>query len=88
VSSSGAPAQKRHGPVGEGPEEIHKNDQSDGTPLLGGKAERSGAVQRAEEKAPRRPYGSLPVSEGAYKTAGEGLFTGPVVIGHWVVALT
>jgi len=27
-------AQERHGPVGTGPEEGHKNDQGDGTPLL------------------------------------------------------
>jgi len=27
-------AQERHGPVGVGPEEGHKNDQRDGTPLL------------------------------------------------------
>jgi len=26
--------QERHGPVGEGPEEGHKNDLRDGTPLL------------------------------------------------------
>ena len=26
--------QERHGPVGAGPEEVHKNDQRDGTPLL------------------------------------------------------
>jgi len=35
-----------------GPEEGHKNDPRDGTPLLWGKAERGGAVQRGEEKAP------------------------------------
>ena len=27
-------AQERHGPVGAGPNEGHKNDQRDGTPLL------------------------------------------------------
>jgi len=27
-------AQGRHGPVGAGPEEGHKNDQRDGTPFL------------------------------------------------------
>ena len=27
-------AQDRHGPVGVGPEEGHKNDQRDGVPLL------------------------------------------------------
>jgi len=34
-----------------GPEEYHKNDQRAGTPLLGGKAERVGAVQLGVEKA-------------------------------------
>ena len=36
-----------------------------------------GAVQPGEEKAPGRPYCSLPVPEGAYNKAGEGLFTRP-----------
>jgi len=35
---------------------------------------RAGAVQPGEEKVPGRPYSSLLVPEGAYKTAGEGLF--------------
>ena len=51
-------------PVGEGPEEGHKNDQRDGAPLLRGKAERVEAVQPGEEKAPGRPYSSLPVLKG------------------------
>ena len=38
-------------------------------------AERVGAVQPGEEKAAGRSYCSLPVPEGAYKKAGEGLFT-------------
>jgi len=54
-------AQERHGPVGTGPEEGHKNDQRDGTPLLSGKAERAGAVQPGEEKALGRPVCSLSV---------------------------
>ncbi|GAB0177004.1 cAMP-dependent protein kinase inhibitor alpha [Grus japonensis] len=33
-SALGPSAQERHGPVGAGPEEGHKNDQKDGTPLL------------------------------------------------------
>jgi len=69
------PAQERHGPVGAGSQEGHKNDQRAGTPLLWGKAESVGAVQPGEEKAVGRPYRSLPVSEGACKEAGEGLFT-------------
>ena len=52
-----------------------KNGQRAGTPLLWGKAERVGAVQLGEEKAAWRPCSSLPVPEGAYKKAGEGLFT-------------
>jgi len=56
-------AQERHGPVGAGPEEGHKNDQRGGTPLLQGKAERVGAVQPGEEKVLGKPYSSLPVCE-------------------------
>jgi len=47
-----------------------------GTPLPREKAERVGAVQPGEEKAPGRPYSSLPVPEEAYKKSGEGLLTG------------
>jgi len=43
--------QERHGPVGVHPEESHKNDLRDRTPLLGGQVERAGAVQPGEEKA-------------------------------------
>ena len=57
-------AQERHGPVGGGPEECHKNDRRDGTPLLWGKAERIEAVQPGEEKAPGRFYCSLSVHKG------------------------
>ena len=53
-------AQEIHGPIGAGPEEGHKNDQRDGTPLLWGKADRVGAVQLGGEKASGRPYSSLP----------------------------
>jgi len=48
-------AQDRHGPVGAGPEEGHRNDQRNGTPLLRGKAERLGVVQLREVKALGRP---------------------------------
>ena len=54
-------AQERHGPVGAGPEEGHKNDQRAGTPLLWGKAERDGVVRSGEEKAPGTTYCGLPV---------------------------
>jgi len=42
------PAQKRHEPVGVGPEEGHKNDPRAGVALLQGQAERIGAVQPGE----------------------------------------
>jgi len=49
-------AKDRHGPVGAGPEEGHRNDERE--------AERVGAVQPGKEKAVGRPYCSLPVPEG------------------------
>ena len=61
-----------------GPEEEHKNNLRVGTPLLQRQAERVRAVQPGEEKASRRPFSSLPVPcplKGAYRKAGEGLFT-------------
>jgi len=45
--------EKRCGPVGAHPEEGHKNDRRDGTPLLPGQAERAMALQPGEEKAVR-----------------------------------
>ena len=42
----------------------HKNDLRVGTPLLWGKAERVGAVQPGEEKAPMRPNCGLSVLKG------------------------
>ena len=57
-------AQERHGPVGACLEEGHKDDLRAGAPLLWGKAERVWAVQPGEEKAPGRPYSSLPVLKG------------------------
>ncbi|KAK4832265.1 hypothetical protein QYF61_021664 [Mycteria americana] len=57
--------QERHGPVGVGLEEGHKNDQRDGTPLLCGKAERVGVSQSGEEKAPGTPYCGLSIYEGS-----------------------
>ena len=67
--------QERHGAVGAGPEQGHKNDRRDGTPLAWGKAERVGAVQPGEEQAVGRSYCGLPAHEVAYKKAGEGLLT-------------
>ena len=57
--------QERHRPVGVGPEEGHKNDQRDRTPLLSGKAERVGVVQPREYKAMVIPLCGLSVPEGA-----------------------
>ena len=48
--------EERHGPIGAGPEEGHKNNQRDGTPLLRRKAERVGIIQPREEKSPGSPY--------------------------------
>jgi len=44
VSDRKHSVQERHGPVEVGPEEGHKNNQRDGTPLLQGKAERVGVI--------------------------------------------
>ena len=57
-------AQERHEAVGVCPEEGHKNDPGDGTPLLWGQAERAEAVHLEEEKALRRPECSFSVSKG------------------------
>ena len=67
-------AQERHGPAGVRPEEGHKDDQRDGAPLLWGKAERVGAVQHGEEKAPGRPYSCLPLPEGGLQESWGGTF--------------
>ena len=68
------PAQERHGPAGAGPEEGHKNDQRDGTPLLQGKAERELGLFSLEK---RRLWGDLMVAfqylKGAYKKDGDKL---------------
>ena len=44
---------RRDRPVRADPEEGHKNDLRDGTPLLQGQAERAGAFQPGKEKAVR-----------------------------------
>jgi len=67
--------QERHGPVGAGPEEGHKNDQRDGTPLLQGEAERVGAVRPGEEKAPGTPYCSLSVFKGGLEERWRQIFS-------------
>ena len=42
--------QERHGAAGVLPEEGHKNDPRDGTPLLLRQAERAGAVQMEKRR--------------------------------------
>ena len=62
-------------------EEGYKNSQSDGTPLLWGKAERIGVVQPEKEKAARRPSSSLPVPEvGPTRKLERDFLQGHVVI--------
>ena len=58
-------AQERQGPAGAGPEEGHKSDPRDGAPLLWGKAERVGTVQRGEDKSVGRSYSIFSVLKGA-----------------------
>lgn len=64
-----------HAPVGASPNKDH-NDQRAGI-HLSGKIERIGIVQTGEEKAPESTYNSFAAPKGAWKKAGEGLFTGP-----------
>lgn len=59
--------QERCGPAGACPEEGHKSDPGGGTPLLYGQAERDGAVQPGEGKAPVRADSGLSVSTGGCK---------------------
>jgi len=75
ASSSGALSTGQTRTFCSGARQDHKNDRRAGTPPLWGKAKRVGAVQPGEEEASRWPYSSLSVREGAYKKAGEGLFT-------------
>jgi len=60
-----------------GPEEVHKNDLRDGTPLLSRKAQRVGAVQLVEEKALGDLIAAFQCLKVACKKAGEELFTMP-----------
>jgi len=81
-------AQEGHGCVGAGPEEGHKDGPRAGTPLLGGQAERVGAVQPGEGKASGRPYCSLLVHKrGHIGKMGTNHLPGPVMIGQGVMVL-
>jgi len=66
--------QERHGPVGVCPEEGHKNDSRDGTPLLHGQAERAWAVQSGKEKAPKNLIAAFTYLKGSYRKDGDRLF--------------
>ena len=57
-----------------GPEEATEMIPGLHTPLLRGQAERVGTVQPGEEKAPGRPYSSLPVPEGGLQESWRGTF--------------
>ena len=57
------------------PEEGHKNDQRAETPLLWGKAERVGAVHHENRRLREDLTATFQYLKGAYKRAGEGLFT-------------
>ena len=70
-----SPQHRRAMDLLEGARGGHSNDPRAGTPLLWWKAERVGAVQPGQEKAPGRPYCGLSVPEETYKKAGKGLFT-------------
>ena len=56
--------QERHRPVGVHLVEGHKNDTRDRIPFLQGQAERAGAAQPGEEKAPGRSESGLSESKG------------------------
>ena len=60
-----------HGFVGAGPEGDRADQRAVAPPLLQGQA---GALQPGEEKAPRRPYSSFPVSERGIRESWGGTF--------------
>ena len=78
---------ERHGPVGVGPEEGHNSGQR--APLLGGQAERVGAVQPGEEKAAGRPDCGLSVPEGRLiRKMGTDCLAELVAIGQGVMVVS
>jgi len=65
--------------VGVGARGGHRNDPRGGAPLLWGKAERAGAVQPGEEKAPGRPYSGVSVLKRQLpRKMGTDFLAGPV----------
>ena len=68
------PTQEGHGAVGAGPEMVHKDDQRAGAPPLQGQAERAGALQPGEEKAPCHLIAAFEYLKGAYRKGEEELF--------------
>ena len=65
--------QEGHTVIGAGPQEGHK-DMRARVPPLQGQAERAGALQPGEEKAPRRPCSGLAVPEGGLQESWGGTF--------------
>ena len=57
------------------PQEGHKSDPRDGTPLLQGQAERAGAVQHGEEKALRDLRAAFQYLKGGWKEEEDRLFS-------------
>lgn len=58
-----------------GPEEVHEIDQRAEAPPPQAQAERAGALQHGEEKAPAGvPVVAFQYLRGAYRKAGEKLF--------------
>ena len=74
MSSSGAPNTRRTWNCWRRSREEPRRYHRAGAPLLHGQAERAGAFQPGEDKAPGGPYRGLPVPEEAYRKAGERLF--------------
>jgi len=68
-------AQERHGPVGVGPEEGHKNDLKVGAPQLWGKLRELGLFILDTRRLWGHFIAAFRYLKGAYKKAGEGLFT-------------
>lgn len=69
---------------GAGPEEGHKNDRGDGTPLLGRKAERVWIVHPGDKKALWTPYWDLLYLKRSYKMVTD-ILIGPTARGQGVL---